>query len=196
MSIRVFQRSRLMVGATAVVSLMLLAMLILAAISARAESNGHNGHNGHGDVTLVSLIGDEENMKGNVFPDDLRVQYQLRFGEADSGEIGMRRNHVVNVHDADTLRMLKLEFPPGTGSPWHTHPQPLVIGVAEGELTVKWAADCEERTYRAGEALVDFGAEIMAENKSDETAVLYLMVLGIPDGVPFTELQDESYNPC
>jgi quercetin dioxygenase-like cupin family protein len=195
MSIRVFKQSRLMVGVAAVLSLVLLAALIVAAVTARADSNGE--HNGHGDeVTLESLIGDEGNMEGNVFPDDLRVQYQLKFGEADSGELGMRRNHVINVHDADTLRMMRLDFPPGTGSPWHTHPQPLVIGIAEGELTVKWAADCKERTYRAGEALIDFGQEIMAVNNSDETAVLYVMALGIPDGVPFTEVQEDFDDPC
>jgi quercetin dioxygenase-like cupin family protein len=199
MSIRAIQQNRLMVGVAAILSLALLVTLLVATTSARAESHEHEEHDEHGDVTLQSLIGNEVGEggpTGNAFLDDLQIQYRLTFGEADSGELGMRRTHVINVHDADTLRMMRLDFPPGTGSPWHTHPQPLVIGVAEGEITVTWSADCEPRTYRAGDALIDFGLPITAVNNSDETAVLYVMVLGIPDGVPFMEAQDENFDPC
>jgi quercetin dioxygenase-like cupin family protein len=178
--------SRIAVGVAALLTVLLIAALAAAALSAIAGDD-------EPVVTPAFLIGDSTS--GNEFPDDFRAQYRLQFGEADSGEMGMRKNHVSNVHDASEVRMLSLDFDPGAEVPWHTHPGPLVIGIAEGALTVTWSSDCEPRTYEAGEAFVDLGQEPhMAENLTDENTLVYIMGIGIPDGHPITHtVEDEEF---
>jgi quercetin dioxygenase-like cupin family protein len=177
---------RIVVGVATLLTVVLIAALATAAISARAENNEPT-------VTAEFLIGN--GTSGNEFPDNFRAQYRLQFGEADSGAMGMRKNHVSNVHDASKVRMLSLDFDPGAAVPWHTHPGPLVVAIAEGALTVTWSSDCEPRTYEAGQAFVDLGQEPhMAENLlTDENTLVYIMGIGIPDDVPITNLAEGEF---
>lgn len=176
--------SRIVVGVAALLTVVLIAALAAAALSARAGDD-------EPAVGATWFIGD--GASGNEFPDDFRAQYRLKFGETDSGERGMRKNHVANVQDASEVRMLSLDFDPGAEASWHTHPGPLVIGIAEGALTVTWSSDCEPRTYEAGEAFVDLGQEPhMAENLlTDKNTVVYIMGIGIPDEAPISHVEGD-----
>jgi hypothetical protein len=51
----------------------------------------------------------------------------------------------------------KITVLPGAQFPWHTHPGPVFVTVAEGELTYVSADDCVERPYPAGTVFVDPG---------------------------------------
>jgi quercetin dioxygenase-like cupin family protein len=178
--------NRIAFGVAALLTVILLAALAAAAFSARAQSSTPGPE-------ATFFIGD--GTSGNEFPDDFSAQYRVKFGEADSGEMGMRKNHVANVQDASNVRMLSLDFDPDAEVPWHTHPGPLVVGIAEGALTVTWSSDCEPRTYEAGEAFVDLGQEPhMAKNLTDGDTVVYIMGIGIPNGHPITHtIQDEEF---
>jgi quercetin dioxygenase-like cupin family protein len=175
---------RRMLGLGSLLALALVAALAAAALSTRAE--------GHPQVSAEFLIGGGD--VGNSFPDDFRVQYRLKYGEADSHEYGMRDTHVVNLKDASNVRMGKLTFDENASVPWHTHPGPLIVGIAKGALTVTWSDDCEPRTYNEGEAFVDLGQQVhMAKNLSGGTTVVYFVGIGIPDGVPVTDVVDGEF---
>jgi hypothetical protein len=117
------------------------------------------------------------------FTDDVSIQIRNQF-------LG-RRMDALNVHDASNIAVVKVTFQPGAVFPWHTHPGPVLITVAEGDFVYALAEDCIDRWYPAGTAVIDagFGNEHMAYNPSatDET-VVYATFLGVPDGGPLTIL--------
>lgn len=117
------------------------------------------------------------------FTDDVSIQIRNKF-------LG-RRTDALNVHDASNIAVVKVTFQPGAVFPWHTHPGPVLITVAEGDFVYALSEDCLDRWYPAGTAVIDagFGNEHMAYNPSatDET-VVYATFLGVPDGGPLTIL--------
>jgi quercetin dioxygenase-like cupin family protein len=100
---------------------------------------------------------------------------------------------VMNLGDASNIAVAKVTIQPKAVFPWHTHPGPVLITVAEGDFVYVLAADCVERWYDAGSALIDAGFENVhsAFNPSDtEETVVYAVFLGVPPGGPLTILAD------
>jgi quercetin dioxygenase-like cupin family protein len=115
------------------------------------------------------------------FSDDVAVQIRDR--------VDGRGTNVVNLRDASGVVVDEARVSPGHVLPWHTHPGPLVIVVAEGEFTYVLADDCVRREYSEGEALIDPGGDSVhtAYNPQDEDkTVLVATYLGIPDDVQLT----------
>jgi quercetin dioxygenase-like cupin family protein len=202
-----FTRTRIMIGVGSLLALALVAALAAAALSARAGQ--------HDEPTLVPPEG-ELFVEGNEFPDDFRAEYRLKFGDPDETRPGAAQDAPPHqrggretferlVNDGTQVIMGTLRFPAEEngeigGVPWHTHPGPYVIAIAEGALTITWDMDCEPRTYEAGQAFVDLGENVhKAENHSDEETVIYFMGIGFPEGEPITNIlvdDDDFVEPC
>lgn len=90
------------------------------------------------------------------------------------------------VRDPANVVVLKATWEPGGTIGWHRHPGPVIVNVAKGELevTLDVDGDCVTQTYSAGEAFFETGshAEIATNPSEDEETVLYVTILGVPDG--------------
>lgn len=77
---------------------------------------------------------------------------------------------------------------PGARFPWHTHPGPIFVNVASGELAYIPASDCQERHYPAGNVFVDPGRgnAHTAYNASEEVTVLIATFFEVPEEGPLT----------
>lgn len=77
---------------------------------------------------------------------------------------------------------------PGAAFPWHTHPGPIFVNVASGELVYVPASDCRERHYLVGNVFVDPGRGNVhtAYNASDEVTVLIATFFEVPEEGPLT----------
>ena len=122
-----------------------------------------------------------------TFTDDVSVQIR------DS--LDGRGTEVINLRDASDVVVDEATVPAGAIMPWHTHPGPLVIVVAQGEFTYVSADDCIRHEYREGEALIDPGGDNVhtAFNPQDEEdTVLVATFLGVPDDGELTTPVDEA----
>ena len=90
------------------------------------------------------------------------------------------------------LVVKRLVFPGGSKLAWHHHPVMNYGIVQQGELTVI-GLDGKEKTFRAGEALVEMVGTIHhGENRGDKTVVLdmfYVSQPGTPISVPHPEIK-------
>jgi hypothetical protein len=109
------------------------------------------------------------------FTDDVRAQIR----EKPEG----RRMGVANLKDVSNMVILELTVQPGAVFPWHTHPGPVLIAVAEGDFEFIFADDCIRRPYGAGEAFADLGKDVHTglNPSATEQTVLIATFLGIPD---------------
>jgi hypothetical protein len=114
------------------------------------------------------------------FTDDVRGQFRVK--------LDGRATNVVNMHDASRTVVARITVQPGAMFAWHTHPGPVIVNVAEGELTYVNATDCVERPYQAGAAFVDpgHGNVHTAFNPSDGVTVLYATFFESPAAGPLT----------
>ena len=112
------------------------------------------------------------------FPDDITMSIRRSL---DGGP-----TQVLNLRDPGHVVVARVELAPGAAFPWHTHPGPVVISVAEGELVYQQSTDCRKRTYGQQTALVDPGDIVhTAWNDGDVPTVLYATFYDVPaDGAP------------
>jgi hypothetical protein len=115
------------------------------------------------------------------FTDDvgLKVRYRLD---------GSSRRRVVNLKDASRTVVARTTVQPGARFPWHTHPGPVMVNVAQGELVYVRANDCVERPYPMGTAFVDSGKKTVhtAFNPTDGVTVVYATFYDVPETGPLT----------
>lgn len=119
-----------------------------------------------------------------TFPDDVAAKFRIQYDEGDMGAI------VANLpQDASNVIFAKVTWTPEGTSGWHTHPGPVIVSVAEGELDLVNERDCVVRTYASGEAFIDPGQgniHVARNPSTTENAVAYATFLGVPDGAPAT----------
>jgi predicted metal-dependent enzyme (double-stranded beta helix superfamily) len=84
----------------------------------------------------------------STFTDDVSTQIRVTLDNS---------TRVLNVHDPSRIAVAEITVQPGARFPWHTHAGPVVVTVAQGELTYVNATDCVGRPYPAGTAFVDPG---------------------------------------
>lgn len=109
------------------------------------------------------------------FTDD--VAAQIRFKLEGHG------TKVINMRDASRIAVAEVTIQPGAVFPWHTHPGPVLITIAEGDFVYVLADDCVPREYTAGQALIDAGGDNIhtAYNPSaTEETVVIATFLGVP----------------
>jgi quercetin dioxygenase-like cupin family protein len=114
------------------------------------------------------------------FTDDVSVQVRYRLDDQGTS--------VLNARDASRLVTARITIQPGAMFPWHTHPGPVLINIAEGTFTYVNADDCVPRVYPAGTALVDpgYGNVHTAFNDTDDVIVVIATFLDAPDQGPLT----------
>jgi quercetin dioxygenase-like cupin family protein len=115
-----------------------------------------------------------------VFTDD--VELQIR------NKLDGHATNVSNSHDPSRTVVAKVTVQPGAQFPWHTHPGPVIVNVAQGELTYIMAHDCVDRPYAAGTAFVDPGRGMVhtAVNRTGEVTVLMVTYFEVPETGPLT----------
>ena len=115
-----------------------------------------------------------------VFTDD--VELQIR------NKLDGHATNVSNSHDPSRTVVAKITVQPGAQFPWHTHPGPVIVNIAQGELTYVMAHDCVDRPYAAGTAFVDPGRGMVhtAVNRTGEVTVLLATFFEVPETGPLT----------
>lgn len=107
------------------------------------------------------------------FPDDVSVQVKRKLPGQGAD--------VLNLKDAGHVVTARLVLQPGAAFPWHTHPGPVIVSVAEGDLVYQQASDCIERTYGPQDAFVDPGPKThTAWNPGAGETVLVATFFGVP----------------
>jgi len=109
----------------------------------------------------------------------LKVPYQLD---------GTSRRQVSKLKDASRTVVARITVQPGAHFPWHTHPGPVFVNVAQGELVYVLAKDCVERSYPMGTAFLDPGQKSVhtAFNPTSGVTVLYATFFDVPETGPLT----------
>lgn len=124
------------------------------------------------------------------FTDDVSVQIRVK--------LDGQRTRVLNARDASRLVTAEITIQPGVQFPWHTHPGPVLINVAEGTFTYVNAHDCVPRVYEKGEALIDpgYGNVHTAYNDTNSVIVVIATFLDAPEEGPLTIPADGPEDNC
>lgn len=110
------------------------------------------------------------------------VDFDLNIGLRDGEPIQM------SVSSPTHTVVARITVQPGAQFPWHTHPGPVFVNVAEGELVYVPASDCIGRAYPAPNAFVDPGRGYThtAYNPTDGVTVLIATFFEVPAEGPLT----------
>jgi len=112
------------------------------------------------------------------FSDPTDVRFKIK-GQAEE---------VINVNGAGDTVMQKIVIEPGGHTGWHSHPGPVVVLIASGEMSFYDGDDptCTARTYSLGEAFVDSGQGHVhiARNEGSVPLELYVTYFDVTPGVP------------
>lgn len=124
---------------------------------------------------VVELLADRAE-----FTDDIDLQVKIN--------LDGRATNVIKVKNPSRTAVARITVQPGAQFPWHTHPGPVIVNVAEGELVYVQANDCVERSYPAGTAFVDPGRGNVhsAFNPTNDVTVLLATFFEIEQGGPLT----------
>jgi quercetin dioxygenase-like cupin family protein len=124
-----------------------------------------------------------------VFTDDVSLKIK--------NKLDGKATQVSNVKDPSRTVVTRITVPPGAQFPWHTHPGPVIVNVAEGELVYVAADDCVERDYPVGTAFIDPGRGHVhtAFNPTDEATVLVATFFEAPEAGPLL-LPEEAPADC
>ena len=166
-------KSRSLVRVSPLFAAMCIAAFLAWAYTDRAAVATHSGP--HPAIFFEPLTERAE------FTDDVAVQIRNKFPG--------RGTDVINLRDASRVMTALITVEPEAIFPWHTHPGPVVVTVAEGEIIYMLAEDCVERLYQANEAFVDAGFDNVHTGfnpSATEDAVLVATFLGLPDEGPPT----------
>ena len=116
----------------------------------------------------------------STFTDDVSGKFKVK--------LTGHGTEVINMHDPSRTLVARITVQPGAQFPWHTHPGPVVVTIAQGELVYVPASDCVERSYPAGTAFVDpgHGHVHTAFNPTDDVTVFYATFFEVPAVGPLT----------
>jgi quercetin dioxygenase-like cupin family protein len=86
-----------------------------------------------------------------------------------------RHREFVKVSNPSRIVTTRVTVQPGAQIPWHTHPGPVFVTIAEGELTYVSSDHCNSRRYTAGNAFVDPGhGHVHTAYNSGKTVTVFL----------------------
>lgn len=112
------------------------------------------------------------------FADPTDVKFKIK-GQAEE---------VINVNSAGDTLMQRIVIEPGGHTGWHSHPGPVVVLIANGDMSFYDGDDptCTARTYSAGQAFVDSGQGHVhiARNEGSVALELYVTYFDVTPGVP------------
>ena len=107
---------------------------------------------------------------------------------------------VINVNNSGDTVMQKIVIAPGGHTGWHSHPGPVVVLVASGEMSFYDGDDatCTARTYATGQAFIDSGQGHVhiARNEGSVPLELYVTYFDVTPGVaPPDAFRIDAPNP-
>jgi quercetin dioxygenase-like cupin family protein len=116
----------------------------------------------------------------STFTDDVDLGIRVKYDG--------RSTSVIRSKAPSRTVVARITVQPGAQFPWHTHPGPVIVNVAQGELVYVQASDCIERSYPMGTAFVDPGRGNVhtAFNPTDGETVLIATFFEIPEAGPLT----------
>jgi quercetin dioxygenase-like cupin family protein len=117
-----------------------LALLVVGATSAGTWRPGTRAQS---PITVEILT------PRSLFTDDVDLQIRYRLEGNPTA--------VINSLDPSHTVVARITVQSGAQFPWHTHPGPVIVNVANGELVYVQATDCVERRYPVGAAFIDPG---------------------------------------
>ncbi len=113
------------------------------------------------------------------FTDRVNAKFRVKLSDSPT--------QVLDVGDPSRLVVARITVQPGAMFPWHIHPGPVIVTVAEGDLVLTYAADCVDRPYATGTSFVDPGDAVhTARNTSDAETILIATFLDAPPEGPLT----------
>ena len=127
----------------------------------------------------------------STFTDDVALKFRYKLD-------GHSRRHVINSKDPSRTVVARITVQPGAQFPWHSHPGPVIVNVAQGELVYVQAHDCEERSYPSGTAFVDPGRGHVhtAFNPTDQETVLVATFFEVSESDPITITEGITPGDC
>ena len=146
--------------------------LALAAIVAAASS-----------VAVAAILTTPSGVSGVIlarasFADQTDIKFKIK-GQGQE---------VINVNNAGDTVMQKIVIAPGGHTGWHSHPGPVVVLIAAGEMSFYDSEDptCTARTYATGQAFIDSGQGHVhiARNEGSVPLELYVTYFDVTPGVP------------
>lgn len=159
------------------VTVLTIAAIIIAAIGPMAAQGTH-GPGIHADLLTPRT--------GGEFTDNVNLKFRFKLEGQET--------RVIKSQDPSQMVVARITVNPGAQFPWHTHPGPVLVNVAEGHLTYVQASDCVRRAYPAGTAFVDPGrGNVHTAYAGDQGAVLIAVFFEIPDTGPLT-IPVDGYN--
>lgn len=157
--------------------------LLALALGAPVAANGQSAAPDPDPIAIEVLS------RHAAFPDDVALQVRR--------SLPGQETEVLNLKDAGHVVMARITVQPGAAFPWHTHPGPVIVSVAEGDLVYQQASDCIERLYGTYEAFVDPGTQIhTAWNPGEEPTVLTATFFGVPAGGAPTIPEGDQSDRC
>ncbi len=121
----------------------------------------------------------------SVVPDDVSMKFKIHHpGEG---------SQVVDLSDPSRVAVARITVQPGARFPAHTHPGPVLVTVAEGQLTYVDQHTCVERVYSAGTAFMDAGHDVhSAYGSSPGVTTLIATFFAAPASGPLTIAEPAS----
>jgi quercetin dioxygenase-like cupin family protein len=88
----------------------------------------------------------------------------------------------MHTRGARDALMARLEFAAHGTSGWHTHPGPVIVEVASGNLTLRYPTrtGCHEQTFGPGTGFIETGGQIHEAVAGDEPVTVYATFLAKP----------------
>ena len=126
-----------------------------------------------------------------------RAQFTDRVGAQLKVKLDGNGTTVLNMPEASRTVVARFTIQPGAQFPWHTHPGPVIVNVAQGELVYIQASDCVHRPYPAGTAFVDPGSNVHSALNPSTTVetILVATFLDFPADGPLS-IADANQNHC
>jgi quercetin dioxygenase-like cupin family protein len=111
----------------------------------------------------------------------------------DSVEVNQDRIKFQTKDPVDLITQ-KVTFGPHATSGWHYHPGVVLVVVESGQVTTH-DANCNTKTYGAGQAFVESGTDpFMVSNEDDTVPAVDVATIASPAGGPFRIETDPP--PC
>ena len=114
-----------------------------------------------------------------IFTDDVSVKFKIKQDHHGT--------QVVNLREPSRAVVVRITIQPGARFPWHTHPGPVIVHVASGQLTYVDSDGCTERVYPTGTVFVDAGNHVhSAYGSSAGVTTLIATFFDVPATGPIT----------
>jgi quercetin dioxygenase-like cupin family protein len=105
---------------------------------------------------------------------------------------------VIKVSDPSNIVTTRVTVQPGAQIPWHTHPGPVIVTIAQGELTYTSSEGCTSQRYPAGTAFIDpgHGHVHTAVNTGPTETVFTAMFFEAPAGTAPVSIPADAPTGC